>query len=218
MTSMPVRRIPLSSRSHIIGRQPFVPGSRPVWHESTLERDFVTLCRFDPEVIGIEEQPVAIPWIDDCGRSHRYTPDFRVLRRSCTEIVEIKYRDDLWKNWALYKPKFRAAIVWAEQRGMRFRIRTDRHIRRPRLQNAKRLVPRMHDTVEPKYQNHILAIAGKHQAVAFKDLVEKALTPAYTNESILSAIWVLLARRHLVTDFDTEITGSSLLRLRGTVP
>jgi hypothetical protein len=215
---MPVRRIPLSPCSHIIGRQPFIPGSRPVWHESTLERDFVILCRFDPEVIGIEEQPVAIPWNDDCGRSHRYTPDFRVLRRSHIEIVEIKYRDDLWKNWALYKPKFRAAIAWTQQRGMLFRIRTDRHIRQPRLQNAKRLVPRLHDTVEPNHQNHILTIAGKQQPIAFKDLVEQAVTRACPHESILFAIWVLLARRHLVTDFDAEITGSSLLRLRSGVP
>lgn len=215
---MPVRRIPLSSRCHIIGQQPFIPGSRAVWHESTLERDFITLSRFDPEVLGIEEQPVVIRWNDDHGRLHRYTPDFRVLRPSRTDIVEVKYRDDLWNNWALYKPKFRAAIVWAEQRGMRFLIRTERHIRRPRLQNAKRLVSRMHDMVEPKYKNLILAIVEKHQPVCFKDLVEKTVRPPYANEAILSAIWVLLARRQLITDFDTEITGSSLLRLGIAIP
>src|ERR1700746_1864100 len=128
---MPVRAIPRSHRSHIIGRQSFVPGTRLIGHESALERDFVTLCRFDPDVLEIEEQPVAIHWIDSSGRTHRYTPDYRVVTQTGSEIVEVKYRKDLWANWKDYKPAFIAARDWSNARGMRFRIVTDRHIRGP---------------------------------------------------------------------------------------
>ena len=140
---MPARRIPLSYRSHVTGGQPFIPGARAIAHESALERDFVTVCRFDPEVIGVEEQPVTIYWTDAAGRQRRYTPDYRVVRRSGTDLVEVKYRNDLWANWEDYKPAFIAARNWAARQGMRFKIATERHIRGPVLANAKRLLPRI---------------------------------------------------------------------------
>lgn len=213
MVQMSVRTIPLSYRSHVTGHQPFTPGSRAISHESALERDFVTICRFDPDVFGIEEQPVTIDWRDADGRSRRYTPDYRVVRRTWTEIVEVKYRADLWSEWAHYKPIFAAARGWAAVCGMRFRIATDRQIRRPFLTNAKRLVPRMRDAVSPEIEQRIIAVLGRLQPVAFSSLVDAVVSPAVPRELALSAIWPLLARRTIATALDVEITAKSILYL-----
>ena len=210
---MPVRVIPLSHRSHITGRQPFVPGMRSIGHESTLERDFVTLCRFDPDVLGIEEQPVRIDWIDTNGRMHRYTPDYRVVRRTHVDLVEVKYRSDLWTNWNHYRPALIAGRDWAVARGMRFRIATERHIRTGLLRNAKRLIPRMQDTVPAEVERHIVNILNYTQPTPLADLVEAATGVEFPRDVILSAIWPLLARRSLMTALDYEITGQSVLHL-----
>jgi hypothetical protein len=56
------RQIPLSHRSHIIGFQPLANGTAA--HESTLERDFVTLTSFaDPTAI-IVSQPITLHFED----------------------------------------------------------------------------------------------------------------------------------------------------------
>jgi hypothetical protein len=73
---MPARAIRPSYRSHITGRQSFIPGGNSIAHESTLERDFVTLCRFDPGVLAIEEQPVTINWIDPLGGEVHFMSSF----------------------------------------------------------------------------------------------------------------------------------------------
>lgn len=210
---MPVRVIPLSYRSHTTGRQPFIPGGRSIGHESALERDFVTICRFDGDVLGIEEQPVTINWIDANGLKHRYTPDYRVIRRTGAEIVEVKYRADLWEKWVNYKPAFSAARDWAATCGMCFRIATDRQIRRPLLANAKRLLPRMHDPVPAEIERQIVATLKRFQPINMSALVEAVIAPATPREIILSALWPMLARRTLITDLDVEITGNSILSL-----
>jgi hypothetical protein len=212
---MPVRRIPLSYRSHITGCQPFIPSLRSVAHESSLERDFVTICRFDPDVIGIEEQPVTVNWTDASGRHRRYTPDYRIVRRASAEIVEVKYRTDLWTNWADYKPAFIAARAWVGRQGMRFRIATERQIRGPVLKNAKRLLPRMHDPVLPDVEHRIVATVGRSQPISLSNLIEAIVDPNLPREVILSSVWPLLARRSLVTALDVEICGNSLLCLSG---
>jgi hypothetical protein len=212
---MPARRIPLSYRWHITGYQPFITGARPIGHESLLERDFVTLCRFDPDVRGIEEQPVTINWIDINGRRRRYTPDYRVIRRSGAEIVEVKYRSDLWTKWTDYRPGFVAARDWAVARGMRFRIVTERQIRTPKLSNARRLLPRIDEPVSAEITNHILGVIGRLQPISLSDAIEHAIAPEWPREVVLSAIWPLLARRCIIIALDVEISGSTMLSLPG---
>ena len=57
---MPVRKIGLCYRS-VGGRVPMGAGRAGVDVESTLERDFALLQRFDRAVRSVEGQPVRIP-------------------------------------------------------------------------------------------------------------------------------------------------------------
>lgn len=208
---MPVRFIPLSHRSHVIGRQPLAPGMRPIAHESSLERDFVLLCRFDPDVVMVEEQPVIIKWTDATGRKRRYTPDYRVVRHSSVEIVEVKYRMDLKANWSVLRPVFAAARDWTSHQGMQFRIVTDHGIRGPRLANARRLVPRLHDPLDPAIRGRILDVLAGQEGT-FLDVVAATTGPEMPQTAVLTTLWGMIARREVLTDLNREITGSSPLR------
>jgi hypothetical protein len=134
-----MRRIPLSRRSHITGFRP-VDGEA-VEHESALERDFVLRANFLDAGATITSQPITIEF-QDGARLRRYTPDFRVIwSDGGSELVEVKYRVDLRAQWARLRPGFIAARAIARENGGRFRIATERGIRGPLLDNARRLLP-----------------------------------------------------------------------------
>jgi hypothetical protein len=188
------------------------PGMAAIGHESSLERDFVALMRFDPEVLAIEEQPVTISWSED-GRNHRYTPDYRVARKGGAELVEIKYRTDLKENWDKYRRPYQVARDWARQQGMECRIATDRSIRCGRLLNAKRLLPRMHDPIDGVIEGRILRYLAAHEATPFSALSEAITSAEHSPAAVLATIWALIARRHVAVDLDVVIDGKALLSL-----
>jgi hypothetical protein len=182
-TRPPSRRIPLSRRSHIIGFQPLATGTAA--HESTLERDFVTVTSFvDPSAI-IASQRITISFIEASLR-RRYTPDFLVTRSGTlrADLIEVKYAADLRENWTRLAPAFEAARLWARQNNATFRIVTEYEIRGPLLNNAKRLLPlrrvpldtkmarlaltafiRLNDRpLEPSWQRRIVQKTNRHSS------------------------------------------------------
>lgn len=135
---MPVRKIPRSSGS-ITGRFSRGPGGGSIGFESTLERDFVRLMAFDPDVTDIEEQPVRIDYKGDNGRPRHYTPDYLVQRRDAPPLLaEIKPTKFITPD---LEPKFAAARRYAAARGWVFEVWTEREIRTTRL-NKIRLLER----------------------------------------------------------------------------
>ncbi|MDO8608058.1 MAG: DDE-type integrase/transposase/recombinase [Phaeospirillum sp.] len=103
-------------------------GQRSVAVESSLERDFVLLCRFEPDFAGIEEQPVMIP----VPGGRRYTPDFLVTWREPRppDLVEVKYQADLATQADILRPKFAAAEAYGRDRGWQFQVATDKDTHR----------------------------------------------------------------------------------------
>lgn len=145
---MPVRTVPKNSRS-LTGLVPNPRTQSMTAFESSLERDFLLLLDFDPDVEFFEEQPVTIVYHDATGRRRTYTPDVLVryrtdrlqARHTKPRLCEVKYCEDLRQHWAEYRPKFRAAQRYAQQQGWRFRVVTERHVRTPYLENVKFLRP-----------------------------------------------------------------------------
>jgi len=141
---MPVRTVPKNYRS-LTGLVPNPRAQSMTAFESSLERDFLLLLDFDPDVECFEEQPVKIIYHDAKGRRRTYTPDVLVryrtdppqARHTKPLLCEVKYRDDLRQHWAEYRPKFRAAQRYARQQGWRFHVVTERHVRTPYLENVK---------------------------------------------------------------------------------
>lgn len=116
--------------------------------ESALERDYLLLLEFDVNVARYVEQPVEIIYEHE-GKTRKYTPDVLVYYRTDLTpaknykptLIEIKYRQKIKDNWQELKPKFRAAIDYADSKGWKFKILTEKEIRNTYLENIKFLLP-----------------------------------------------------------------------------
>jgi len=201
-----MRRIPLSRRSHVTGFGCFERGL--VEHESALERDFALLVTFDDPGAVIESQPMTIQFEATDGR-RRYTPDFGVTWSDGRyELVEVKYRADLRANWLSLRPGFSAARDKAHEAGGRFRIATERSIRCPRLDNARRLLPLRRAPLDAALAEAVKAFVSRMEILTLREIV--TAMPC-DRVMALGAVWRLMARgdlafdRHLAVGFDTRL-------------
>ena len=203
-----MRRIPLSRRSHVTGFQPV--GEQAVEHESSLERDFVTLTSFRDAGAVITAQPVTIRFERE-GRPRRYTPDFHVAwSDGQADLVEIKHHPDLRADWARLRPAFAAARRWAVEHAMRFRIITERGIRGPHLVNARRLLPLRDAHLDEQAAD--LAITAL-RSMTRPRLGELVAALPFDRASGLGVVWRLIARGRLATDLAAVIGPESRLWL-----
>jgi hypothetical protein len=218
---MPVRRVSKNSRS-LTGLVPNTRTSSMTAFESSLERDFLLLLDFDPDVEFYEEQPVQIVYYDDTGRRRTYTPDVFVRYRPASSpttstkplLCEVKYREDLRQHWTVYRPKFRAAQRYARQQGWRFRLVTERHVRTPYLDNVKFLRPYRALPVNAHHQSQLLdTLLGLREAEP-ATLLAAVSQDRWHQAQLLSTLWQLVATRQVHTDLGQPLTMRSRLWLK----
>jgi hypothetical protein len=189
--------------------------------ESTLERDFFLLLDFDPDVEWFEEQPVKIFYSDAHGQRRRYTPDVLVryrphrlqARQTTPMLCEVKYRDDLRQHWMEYRPKFRAAYGYARQRGWRFRIVTERHVRTPYLANVKFLRPYRTIPVNDLHRTQLLNMLTSLDAPTPARLLAAVSQDRWQQAQLLPMLWQLVATQAIGTALDQPLTMQSRLWL-----
>lgn len=204
----PARTIGTNRRS-ITGRVAFAGRSIPF--ESSLERDFLILLDFDLKVEDVHEQPFRIAYAGTNSRMHHYTPDFLVEYANGTRILyEVKYRTNLKEEWAKLKPRFRAAIRYAKQSGMRFSIMTEVEIRGSSyLANVKFLRPYRDYAPNLLIDEHLI----RTLAVLGETTPESLLVAAYwTLENRIKAVaplWRLVATGMIQTDLYEPLTMST---------
>ena len=203
-----MRRIPLSRRSHIIGFQVLPEGLTE--HESALERDFVTLAAFTDPAAKITPQPVTIAF-RHAGIARRYTPDYLVRWSSGRlELVEVKYRSDLRKQWHRLRPAFSAAKAWCNAHEAQFRIATDRSIRGVPLANIKRLLPLRTAYLDVATAAKIVALLATSSNATLASVI--AALPG-DRATTLGAIWRMIARGVLRTDLSAPLDMNASVAL-----
>lgn len=218
---MPIRIVPKNYRN-LTG---LVPNSRTqamTAFESTLERDFLLLLDFDPDVEFYEEQPLKITYHDEAGQRRTYTPDVLVrYRTECVEVgrstphlCEVKYRDDLRQHWTAYRPKFRAAQRYARQQGWRFRLITERHVRTPYLDNVKFLVSYRVRHVDDAHQAQLLRLLSEVKETDPVSLLALISPDRWRHAQLLPTLWQLIARRQVGADLAQPLTMRSRLWLK----
>jgi len=185
-------------------------------YESTLERDFMEILRFDPDVEEFAAQPMTIDYVDANGKTRKYTPDgfIKFKQRSGVGapsiLYEIKYREDFRKEWRDLMPKFRAAKRYALQRGWRFEVYTEREIRTAYLNNVRFLQPYLERIPEEGVAKHVLLILNDLDE-ADPDLLLCALSSDSNNRAFyIPIIWHLVAIGEIDCDLEKPLTMRSV--------
>lgn len=185
--------------------------------ESTLERDFALLCRFDRSVATVEEQPVRIEYDDADGRARSYVPDFLVTYRGgrpVPRLVEIKYSTDPMLVSGQLEGRFAAARAYARHHGWRFQVMTELEIRTPRLENATFLLPFRGRPVAADLREALrsaLRKGGPKSVASLADEVTVAL--GLNRPEVLPGIWSMVAAFEVLADLDHSLTMSALVTL-----
>ena len=209
---MSVRTIPKNYRN-VTGVAAASKADGAAQFESTLERDFLSLLEFSPEVKNIDPQPVKIEWLDADGSRRSYTPDVLVEFIESTGkqpwLCEVKYRSELLEKWAEFRPKFKAAFRFAKAKGWRFKIITEREIRTPHLANARFLAGFRRTIPESGGVQDILEHLKKIHETTPRDLIGAIRTDAIGQAQLISVLWHLVATFQIGVDFHKPLTMKS---------
>ncbi|MBS0657264.1 MAG: TnsA endonuclease N-terminal domain-containing protein [Verrucomicrobia bacterium] len=223
---MSVRKIPVSRRT-ITGRHALQRLKVSVPFESLLERDFLQLMDFDRDVTAVEGQPVCVTWKDASGKARRYTPDFLVTFRPKRQLwpsrqpgkakpwlVEVKPREEVWKNFARYRPAFRAATEYARRNGWLFHILDESRIRSGRLENARVLLPFMMKSSDSDRCRALLTVLERFEdGLTAEQLLVATCSDRINQALLIPNLWNLVGWRNIETDLSQPLTMKSRLRL-----
>ena len=209
---MPVRKIPKNYRN-ITGVHASDKSIGEAQFESTLERDFVTVLEFSPDIDQFEVQPVTIKWQTSDQVHHKHTPDaliyFKPEINRIPWLCEVKYRSDIAKNWAEYKPKFKQGIHLAKEHGWRYKIITEVEVRTPFLGNWQFLM--RFKTIKPTDTaiSSILHRLSEQQTSTPSALLTSLATDKYAQAELIPTLWHLIANRLIGADLQIELTMQS---------
>lgn len=171
-------------------------------YESSLERDLLHLLDFDNCVEFYCEQPVTIEYMH-AGVVRHYTPDVLAYYRNDLEasatvkptLYEVKYRADLWRNWAELKPRFMAALRYADQQGWRFKLLTEREIRTDYLTNVQflRQYTGPGEQVFQVDQHLLMSLLRDARLTTGEELLLMATDDRTKRAELLYTLWSLVA-------------------------
>lgn len=209
---MPVRTIPKNYRN-VTGIAAASKAGGAAQFESTLERDFLSLLEFSPDVKSIDPQPVKVEWLDARGYQRIYTPDVFVEfvdgdgRPSW--LCEVKYRSELREKWTEFRPKFKATIRFAKQRGWQFKIVTEREIRTPYLANVNFLTGFRRATPDEGVVQSILGHLEGFRECSPRNLINAVRTDATGQAQLINVLWHLVATFRIGADLHSPLTMNS---------
>ncbi len=212
---MSARKIPKNYRN-VTGIAANIKSEGGAPFESTLERDFLYLLEFSPEVERIKVQPVKIEWEDEKGRNRSYVPDVFVQYVEAAGLkpvlFEVKYRSDIAKNWDKLKPKFKQGIAHAKKHGWRFKIISDVEIRTQELENVRFLVPFLRRGCPSQSDTAlILSKAQKMQTFTPRVLLNALSEDELEQARLLSTLWFLVGSLQIGCDLAKKISMVSKL-------
>ena len=212
---MPVRKIP-PGRNSITGRFTRGPGGGSIGFESTLERDFVTLMSFEPDVLNIEDQPVRIDYMDAEKRHRHYTPDYLVHRNHAVPLLaEIKPSKFVTQD---LEPKFDAARNYAAIRGWVFEVWTEKDIRTQRLNSIRFLERYRRLHADPGRVDRILNSLEADGPQPIETLLQACWNEETERNLGEDVLWHLLATGILQTRMDIELSEHSVISKNGRMP
>lgn len=199
------------------GRLSSSKNDRSAAFESLLERDFFTLLDFDLDVVKFHEQPVTIEYVGSTGEPRRYTPDVLVFFRQGSQrkrpeptLYEVKPRPVLFSQWAVLKPKFRAARRYATAHGWRFKIVTEQEVHGAYLQNVQFLRQfRGGNEKKLEFADVLLHRLQQQSLSTPHALVTSLLQDPLNQARAIRSFWKLVAHHRIGMDLTQPISMES---------
>ena len=203
---MPVRNV--SNRGgNVIGSFPSVKMGRMVAFESLLERDYLYLLDYDPDVAWFEEQPLTIEYQHE-GKVLHYTPDFHLLERGRDVLVECK--PVRFTHTDENQRKFAVAQLWCDQRRWEFRVVTEQQVRGGvRLENIKLLASYARQSVDPVLQGRIYAFLHDVSAPPTITALASTLVPDATALAVVRILHLAFHHQVCIPLDDVPLTGDA---------
>ena len=215
--NQPVRKVSKSQTS-LRGKSVSIKNNRTHDFESSLERDFLNILEFDMYVLKYCEQPVTIEYLND-GNLRSYTPDFIVYYRDDIEVTknfkpmlcEIKPRESLKEHWAIFKPKFKAAIKYAKEQGWTFKIITEKEIRTSYLDNVKFLsyFQKEHSKIDTDDLSFLMMKLKELRITSPEELLAAACRDENRKAELLYTLWYMIANYFIRCDLNNKLTMKS---------
>jgi len=182
--------------------------------ESSLERDFFVLLEFNIDVVKWEAQPFKI---EVAPHKRTYVPDVLVtfvdesrnIARTHQVLYEVKYREELKRDWHRLRSRYRAAWRFARSNGWRFKLVTEREIRTELLWNAKFLLPYGRDEVCDDDSVRLLEQLRILGVSTPRSLLELCTADRLIQAKLLSVLWHLVANRRIGADLTRKLTMTS---------
>lgn len=216
LPTKPARKIKPTRRS--VSGMVVLDGNAIVEYESTLERDFVIRQAFDRRVERILHQPITLRYLASNGRRFDYTPDFLVVFKAdqsgkCDPplLVEVKSQKELDDDWVSLRPKFRAAVRYAREQGMRFSIRNENRIYGQFLENIYFLRRFRRMDVSDDETEQLLRALNIIEPTPLRDLAERVPIEAVSAVGASLHLWHLVATRHLECDMYAPLSEKSVV-------
>jgi hypothetical protein len=199
-----------------MGYFPSIKLGRMIAFESLVERDYLYLLDYAPEVEWFEEQPLTIPYAYEDPLLH-YTPDFHLIETGQDVLVECK--PDALVDTEGNQRKFRVAQAWCAERDWQFRVVTDQQLRAGfRLRNIQMLTRYARYSVPPTTKGSLYArLCATRSAVPIQELV--ASMPNADSGAVTAAILCLAFHQELVLSVDdAPISGDTWVCLPSAQP
>lgn len=187
-------------------------------YESSLERDFMELVRFDSNLDKVIPQPMTIGYFDFDGASRQYTPDGLITYKPDLDIppilYEIKYRADFKDQWKKLMPKLRAAKSFATSRGWLFKVFTETEIRTPYLDNVKFLWAFKTREIDEAMTFYILSVMSDLEEADPALLIAALFSSKKNQASAIPMVWNLIANGRIGCELNEPLTMHSKIWTR----
>lgn len=178
--------------------------------ESSLERDALILIEFNPSIVSYLSQPKTFDYFHN-NKHKTYTPDILIEYSNGKKLyIEVKYREDLRKDWEILRPKFKAVIKeLSDDKSARFKIWTENEIRIPLLKNATFLLPYRHRSFENYQLEMIKKVISRIDETNPEDVIRICSSNLEARAEFLNTLWYALSNQIIKADLTRPLTMKS---------
>jgi hypothetical protein len=195
------------------------PNNRLIYMQyRSLKEDLISILEFDYLIEKYCAEPVTIELNSKRGIEY-YTPDFVFFYNKEREenrgkkpvLCEVLSRENFWKNWKEKKPKYKAAINYAENKGWQFKIFTEKEIRTDLLHNINFL--NNFRNLENQYDDNNFKLILFNLDNLGMSTPEKVIAASSKNKEqkaeLTYTLWCMVALNFIQCDLTKKLTMES---------